>query len=70
MESIEYLTDEEIIYILFNRIGIRQKTELDIALAEYKKYWMTTYRAELRIDNNRGSFVNTMDEKIKEVSFF
>ncbi len=62
MESIEYLKDEEIIYIL-QRIGIRHKHELDIALAEYKKYWETIYLAELRSDNNRGSFINTMGQK-------
>jgi hypothetical protein len=62
MESFEYLKDEEILYML-RRIGIRQKTELDIALAEYKKYWKTLYLAELRSDNNSGSLVHTMGRK-------
>jgi hypothetical protein len=52
MEPINCLTDEEIIGVL-GRIGIRQKPELDIAVAEYKKYWWTVYLASPEDNNNK-----------------
>ncbi len=42
MESITYLTDKEIGDLL-RRIGIKQKSELDVAITEYKEYWKTIY---------------------------
>jgi hypothetical protein len=42
MEPIAYLTDKEIEDLL-RRIGIKQKSEMDIAITEYKEYWKTIY---------------------------
>ncbi|MEW6214149.1 MAG: hypothetical protein AB1478_02930 [Nitrospirota bacterium] len=50
MEPVKYLTDEEIIDVL-KRIGIRRKAELDTAIAEYKKYWLTVYLASPKGSN-------------------
>ena len=55
MEKLNYLADEEIIEGL-RRMGIRQKPELDIAVAEYKKYWWNVYLASLDGSNNKDSF--------------
>jgi hypothetical protein len=54
MEKVNYLTDEEITDAL-RRIGIRQKSELDIAVAEYKKYWWSVYLATPDGNNNKES---------------
>ncbi len=62
MESVKYLTDEEIIHML-RKIGIRKKSELDIALAQYKEYWKTVYLARASSNNNRGSYVMTMGSR-------
>jgi hypothetical protein len=42
MEPIKYLTDEEIKDIL-KSMGIDRDDELNVALAEYKKYWVSVY---------------------------
>ena len=54
MEKVNCLADEEIIEGL-RRMGIRQKPELDIAVAEYKKYWWAVYIALPEGSNNDSS---------------
>jgi hypothetical protein len=62
MLSITYLTDKEIEDLL-RRIGIKQKSEMDIAITEYKEYWKTVHHAGFRSNNNRGSVVKTMGRR-------
>ncbi|MEW6417443.1 MAG: hypothetical protein AB1480_04895 [Nitrospirota bacterium] len=67
MEPINYLTDEEIIGVL-RRIGIRQNPELDIAVAEYRRYWRTTYLASSEDNNNKDRSL-TMRTSLNHFSF-
>jgi hypothetical protein len=63
MKAVNHLTDKEIRNIL-KKIGISEKSELDNAIAEYKKYWRSVYTATFEGNKNKDNCARQEDTEI------